>query len=293
MQRFMSAAAVAAILLALASCTAARPLAAQQDPMALVAAVRDAVTAAPPAGLAPPPADAADALPPPAGGGACVEYQLPPGAADMAAVFSTFTPLSQDDLAALWAAADAPAPASGMPLRGCTYGFVPGDYTLASLGRELAQASNGLIGWSGKCFGAEVDAATGTPTTLVNAFSPKYMDAAAPAAERVAGTTQAEAAVYWAASSWADGRPAWVFDYSKSAPLSGNLGVALDVHGVRDEVRLLPGSGGAALIGKMFLGSSDTGGYFLLFGACGAGGGVAALPGQRALPPLAAGAAAN
>jgi hypothetical protein len=94
---------------------------------------------------------------------------------------------------------------------------VPGSYLLASLGRGMASGAS--IGWSGKCFGREIEPATRTPTMLLNAFSPRFSDAATPQAERVPGRLGGAKGVYLDPSGRAGGRAAWAFDFSEAHQL--------------------------------------------------------------------------
>lgn len=66
-------------------------------------------------------------------------------------------------------------------------------------------------GWSGKCFGFSLNESTGTPLGLANGFSPEYDNVKLPSNQRVAGSMQGIASVFWDNTSLADGKPCWAF----------------------------------------------------------------------------------
>ncbi|KAF8063724.1 hypothetical protein HT031_003579 [Scenedesmus sp. PABB004] len=185
----------------------------------------------------------------------------------------------------LYLSAKPPTAGQGFPLRGCTYGCVPGSNGVEAITR-LPQTN---MGWSGKCFSFQINATTGTPMTLLNAFAPKYEYAVDKQAARVNGTMAGFANVYWEPKSFSDGRPVWTFNYTNSADLfDPSLDDAVEVQSIRDEARLIsPGF----ILGRMYIQTSAKKGvevpiYFALFQACTANGQYATTPGARALPPL-------
>jgi hypothetical protein len=175
---------------------------------------------------------------------------------------------------------------------------VPGRSAPADVARIPALS----LGWSGKCFGFDYNAATKTPTTLLNAFSSHFEDAALPMAARVAGFLAGKADVYRSETS-VDPRTkgaVWVFNYAPAAPLyDPTLGMDVLINSVRDEVRqVAPG----ALLGRMYIKApppSDGGNsqqeyapvpiFFWLGQTCMADGAYAVIPAARQLPLLSGG----
>lgn len=217
---------------------------------------------------------------------ACTPFKPHPPHATLDTVCAVLDGLTQAQLDKLYDSAPAPSSTAGFPLRGCTYGCVPGN----SLASEFARMPQTNLGWSGKCFGFDIDPATGTPRSLLNAFSPDYGYAADAQADRVKGKLAGPASVYWEPESYS-GKALWTFNYSRADPLVDYaLKSNIVVSGIRDEIRAIsPGF----MLGRMYIQTGPDRSenklvpiYFALFQACTKDGTYATTPGERALPAL-------
>lgn len=108
------------------------------------------------------------------------------------------------------------------------------------LASDVARLPQANMGWSGKCFNFQFNTTTGTPTGLLNEFSPLYDYAKSAQAQRVNGTLAGAATVYWQPWSYSDGQPVWTFNYSSAVPLPDTvLKANIAVSSIRDEVRYI------------------------------------------------------
>ncbi|WIA19132.1 hypothetical protein OEZ85_003780 [Tetradesmus obliquus] len=193
--------------------------------------------------------------------------------------------LSNSQLDKLYLGAAKPAAQTGFPLRGCTFGCIPGTGTI----EDFARLPDINMGWSGKCFNFDINSTTGTPKGLLNAFSPKYDYSSTPQKQRVQGSLAGSANVYWAPKSYSDGKPVWTFNYTSAESLIDlAFKTKVVVDAIRDEIRSIsPGF----MLGRMYVQTGSDSSvempiYFALFQACTADGKFATTPGARALPAL-------
>ncbi|KAF8073013.1 hypothetical protein HT031_000674 [Scenedesmus sp. PABB004] len=238
----------------------------------------------------------------------------------MDAICTKLANATPKQLDALFLGAAPPTPGEGFPLRGCSYGCLSGSNGVGATARlpqarraggdgppprrpaarppspppprprrrRRARRRQVNMGWSGKCFNFDINATTGTPTSLLNAFAPMYMYPCNTQAVRVNGSMTGFADVYWDRTSHSDGRPVWTFNYARAGPLQHPADAYVEVKGIRDEVRLIaPGF----MLGRMYVMKKGEGFYmplyFALFQACTASGQFPTKPQARALPPLA------
>jgi hypothetical protein len=125
---------------------------------------------------------------------------------------------TRSQLADIYYNLPAPTEGQGFPLAGCTIGWVPGK----GIGAQVARLPGLNMGWSGKCFSFNYNATTGTPTSLLNEFSPQV--------GRAAGE-----ALPWAQHPPLPGRPA-------SAGVAARLCKSPSPHHPRRRRRPLPSS---------------------------------------------------
>lgn len=193
--------------------------------------------------------------------------------------------LSNSQLADIYYNLPAPTEGQGFPLAGCTIGWVPGK----GIGAQVARLPGLNMGWSGKCFSFNYNATTGTPTSLLNEFSPQFENFKIPQRTRAEGKLEGEADVYWTPTSL-DPRTkgaVWKFNYKTASPIwNPNMKSNVQVNSIRDEVRQVrPGE----LMGRMYIKTSDGSAdkvpiYFSLFQACTSDYKYPLTPGARQLP---------
>lgn len=92
-------------------------------------------------------------------------------------------------------------------VRGCCAGVIAGNNMWAQIAHYTPLGDS----WSGKCIHEDAD---GKPIYLDNLIFPFRVNARDWVKQRVPGDRMAKASVVLG-TSWLDGRPAWVFDYSK------------------------------------------------------------------------------
>jgi len=97
----------------------------------------------------------------------------------------------------------------GLGVRGCSAGAIAGDNLWAQVARLVGRADNF---WNGKCI--DEDKETGAPVSLTNILMPFQVRNRDWVRQRVAGDKLGVATVSLG-TSWLDGQPAWVLDYSK------------------------------------------------------------------------------
>jgi hypothetical protein len=128
---------------------------------------------------------------------------------------------SQQDYARALRAADwkmvknmfksARAYSEGMGVRGCCSGIIAGDNLWATVAKMTPLGDS----WSGKCIEEDEH---GVPFRLTNAILPFRVNSRDWRRQRLPGDKMAPASVSLG-TSWLDGQPAWVFDYSKVSDL--------------------------------------------------------------------------